>query len=247
MKADPRFSGLLAGGSFGHGDFDQYSDLDLVLIVEDGDYQQAMATRREFAESLGDLLRAFTGEHVGEPRLLICLYSDPLLHVDLKFVTLDDLDHRIEEPLVLWHRDNRIPDRLAKSAARWPSHEPEWFEERFWVWVHYTAAKLARGEILETHLALAHFRSFVLGPMAARRIGREQRGVRRLEMVAPELARQLAATVGDCSAVGCADALRHTITIYRDFRSDGLPANRNERAESAVVDFVERVIASLGK
>ena len=32
----------------------------------------------------------FTGEHVGESRVLICLYGPPLLHVDLKFVSLSD-------------------------------------------------------------------------------------------------------------------------------------------------------------
>jgi hypothetical protein len=31
------------------------------------------------------LLVGFTGEHVGEPRVLICLYGPPVLHVDLKF------------------------------------------------------------------------------------------------------------------------------------------------------------------
>ena len=45
-----------------------------------------MGERRTIAESCGGLLAAFTGEHVGEPRLLICLYGPPLAHVNLKFV-----------------------------------------------------------------------------------------------------------------------------------------------------------------
>jgi predicted nucleotidyltransferase len=242
LKSDPRFVGLLAGGSFGQGDFDEYSDLDLVLVIEEDDYAPVMTTRHEFAASLGDLLYAFTGEHVGEPRLLICLYADPLMHVDLKFVTLDDLDKRIEEPRLLWHRDDRIPQRLRLSIPRRAYREPEWFEERFWVWVHYTATKLGRGEIFETHLALAQLRLLVLGPMAARRVGSEQRGVRRLEMLAPDISRQLAATVGDYSAGGCAAALRHTFAIYRDFRSDAPPRNQNREAENAVIEFVDRII-----
>ena len=47
-----------------------------------------MQARVQLAESLHLLLAAFTGEHVGEPRLLICLYRSPLLHVDLKYVSL---------------------------------------------------------------------------------------------------------------------------------------------------------------
>ena len=50
-------------------------------------YDEIMAQRMAFAGTLGHLLHAFTGEHVGEPRLLICLFGPELLHVDLKFIT----------------------------------------------------------------------------------------------------------------------------------------------------------------
>jgi hypothetical protein len=243
IKPDPRFVGLLAAGSFAQHNLDNYSDLDLVLIVEDDHYPRILDARREFAASLGRLLYSFTGEHVGEPRLLICLYDDPMLHVDLKFVTLDDLDHRIEEPIVLWHRDRRIPDRLPRIVPRWPSRDPAWFEERFWVWVHYTATKLGRGELLATLDALAHIRLLVLGPMAARNIGREQRGVRRLEILSPEISNRIAATVGDYSAPGCASALRHTIDLYRELRTTSPPPNQNPAAENLVIAYITSVIA----
>jgi hypothetical protein len=245
MQTDSRFIGLLAAGSIAQGNVDQYSDFDLVLVVEDEHYQSTMLARRTFAESLGRLLYAFTGEHVGEPRLLICLYADPLIHVDLKFVTLDDLDHRVDEPMVLWHRDDRIHLRLPLTIPQWPTRDPEWFEERFWVWAHYTATKLGRGEIFETHAALAQIRLLVLGPMVARRIGEEQRGVRRLEMLSPEISEKLAATVCDYSASRCAAALRHTIALYRDLRADSLPPNQNMGSEKVVVEFVDRVIAEV--
>jgi hypothetical protein len=112
------------------------------------------------------------------------------------------------------------------------------------VWVHYTAAKLGRGELLETHVALAQIRLLVLGPMAARRIGSEQRGLRRLEMLAPEISRHLGTTAGDYSAAGCATALHRTIMIYRDFRTDSLPRNQKYDAETAVIEFVDRIIAN---
>ena len=245
MKPDARFVGLLAAGSFAQGNIDNYSDLDLVLIVEDDHYPriQTLEARRAFAASLGRLLYAFIGEHVGEPRLLICLYDDPMLHVDLKFVTLDDLDHRIEEPIVLWHRDHRIADRLPRAVPRWPSRDPAWFEEHFWVWVHYTANKLGRGELMETHAALSHIREMVLGPMATRGLGLEQRGVRRLEMLSPEISNRLASTLGDYSARGCAAALRHTIDLYRELRSATPPPNCNPAAETAVLAYVDNVIA----
>jgi hypothetical protein len=46
------------------------------------------------ASRLGELLPSFTGEHVGEPRLLICLYNNPLLHAELKFVTPEEFKKR---------------------------------------------------------------------------------------------------------------------------------------------------------
>ena len=60
--------------------------LDLVPVVRDAAYAQVTTQKRAVAERFGDLLAAFTGEHVGEPRLLICLYGPELLHGDLKFV-----------------------------------------------------------------------------------------------------------------------------------------------------------------
>src|SRR5262245_15902159 len=82
--------GLLAGGSFVTGGLDEFSDLDLVLVVDPPAWEAVLAERAAFAADCGPLLAAFTGEHVGEPRLLICLYGPPPVHVDLKFVLPDD-------------------------------------------------------------------------------------------------------------------------------------------------------------
>lgn len=242
LSADPRFSGLLAGGSAIAGNTDAYSDLDLILVVREDAYADVLGQRRAFAETLGPLLYAFTGEHVGEPRLLICLYGSPVLHVDLKFVTVDDLDRRVEDPLVLWDRDGRVAARLAGGEARWPNRPPEWFEERFWIWVHYGATKLGRGELLEVLDMLAFLRVQVFGPLALRRAGLDQRGVRRLETVAPESAAALAGTLGDASAQGCAAALRRAVQLYRDFRADHPPENQRPRHEAEVLAYVDAVI-----
>src|SRR5690349_1382831 len=83
---DDRFSALLLGGSYIHGELDEHSDLDFVIVIRDEFYTEVMASRMAFASTLPRFISAFTGEHVGEPRLLICLYGPPLLHVDLKFV-----------------------------------------------------------------------------------------------------------------------------------------------------------------
>ncbi len=71
-----------------------------------------MNERIKIAANLGTLLSAFTGEHVGEPRLLICLYGPELLHVDLKFVSINDIAHRVKDPVILWERGNCVSEAL---------------------------------------------------------------------------------------------------------------------------------------
>ncbi len=76
-------SGIVVMGSM-----DEFSDIDLVLVIDPPTIDDVMHERTMIASRLGRLVAAFTGEHVGEPRLLICLYDDPVLHVDFKFVNL---------------------------------------------------------------------------------------------------------------------------------------------------------------
>jgi len=168
-----------------------------------------------------------------------------VMHVDLKFVTIDDLDKRVEIPVILWERGGVIAEKMRTSAVRSTSRSAEWFEERFWKWIHYAVAKLGRGELFETIDTFSFMREQVLGPMIARRAGAEQRGVRRIEQIAPELAKRMESTVGDYSRAGCAAAARATIELYRELRRDELPPNLSEQAEAQVIAFVEDVIANL--
>lgn len=41
----------------------------------------------------------------------------------------------------------------------------QWFEARAWIWLHYAATKLARGELYEAIGMLGFFREQVLGPL----------------------------------------------------------------------------------
>lgn len=217
---------------------DAFSDVDLVIVCREADYDRVLADRPAIAESLGNLLAAFTGEHVGEPRLLICLYDEPLLHVDLKFVTADALTHRVETPLVAFDRPGTVNAVLQAGTAAWPARTPEWFEERFWIWVHYGAAKIARGELLEAHDMLAFIRSQVLGPMIARNGGHRQRGVRRLEFESPDQVSALIQTIARYERADCWRALEAAVELYRRYRRPHPPGNHRPETESAVIAYV---------
>ena len=242
LPADPRIVGLAAGGSLASDTMDEYSDLDLVVAVDEGSYDEVRSERRRIAESLGRLLAAFTGEHVFEPRLLICLYDGPEpLHVDLKFVSLADVADRVEDPLVLWERDGRLGRALARGVARYPAPDPQWIEDRFWIWVHYAGTKVGRGELFEAIGFLAYLRGTVLGPLALQRAGARPSGVRNLERLAPEAIPDLAATVAGLSRRECLDALRASVSAYRALRGERPSVVVQAEAEAAAERYLARL------
>jgi hypothetical protein len=245
-KADGRFTGVLVGGSALGAQMDEFSDLDLVLVCRPQAFAGVMSERRAFAVSCGNLLAAFTGEHVGEPALLICLFNDPLLHVDLKFTVPERLAARVEDPLVAWTADGEIEAQLSSGGPRWPNAPPEWFEERFWIWLHYGLQKLGRGEIFEAIEMVGFLRQQILGPMSSRNSGRDQRGVRRVEQLAPEFARALGETLCRHDSADVLRAFTRTMELYRQMRAAHPPANAREEREQAVVDYLKQVRAISG-
>jgi len=224
VQQDMRFEAIVAGCSLVHGGFDLHSDLDLVLVVTPDSYAEVMETRRAIADGMGQLLAAFTGEHVGEPRLLICLYGPPLLHVDLKFIRPADLDRMVERPRILWARTEvEMADRIAAADVGWPNKDPQWFEDRAWVWLHYGASRMLRGELFEAIGMLGFFREQVLGPMLRQAAGRPQRGVRRIDGET-EASLALRETHPAYDAGGIAKALERSIDLYLDLRRGNPPS-----------------------
>jgi len=215
-----------------------------VIAVEPDALGAVMSERQSIARSLGPLLASFVGEHVGEPRLLICLYGPPLLHVDLKFVALEDAARRVDENVVLLDRAGRLARALRASPAAYPAPQPQWIEDRFWTWVHYLAGKLARGELFEVLDGLGLLRARVFGPLLLERRGAQPNGVRRLEASAPDAALRLRSVVALHDARDCARALRAAIGLYRELRTSPALA-RNAEAEAAAVAFFEDVARAL--
>ena len=239
LRIDERIVAVLAGGSMIHGGFDELSALYLLLVVVEHAYAAVAADTRQIAAGLGDLLAAFTGEHVGEPRLLICLYGPELLHVDLKFVVRSDLDQLVERPIVLWVRDQAgVEAQLQAAAIHWPDQSPEWFEERVWIWLHYGATKLKRGELFEAIGMIAFIREQVLGPMLHRRLGRPQRGVRRIEQLeqGSEMLRQV---VADHTRESVAAALRNAVNLSLELRGDESPTISVRGMPELLLSFID--------
>jgi hypothetical protein len=241
--SDPRIVGVTIGGSAVLGATDEFSDLDFVIVCVDEAHDEVLAEARDFAARIGPLLAAFTGEHIGEPRLLIALYGPPLLHVDLKFVAGSELSSRVEDGLIVWERDGAVSAAGQAAPARWPQPDLQWIEDRFWIWIHYGATKLGRGELFECLEVLTYLRSAVFGPLLAVLNGQRPQGVRRIERYAPDAVEALEETIGDHTPAGCAAAFRASIAVYRRLReqlADEALVVRRE-AEAAVLAYLEEL------
>jgi hypothetical protein len=240
LQADQRLEGVAAAGSFISGVVDEQSDLDLIVVSVRELAADVLREGPDLARGLGPLLAAFPGDHIGELRLLICLFGPPLLHVDFKFLSTDELSHRVEDPVVLWDRHGRVRAALSTSEGVYPSPRFQWMEDRFWVWMHYTATKITRGELFEAIDALTFVRARVLGPLMLADAGGQPNGVRRLEERAPHEMASLRRTIAAHDRASCRDALLATVDLYTALRERGAPATlvRRGDAERAVRDFL---------
>ncbi|WP_413557267.1 aminoglycoside 6-adenylyltransferase [Bdellovibrio sp. HCB209] len=245
LKKDDRILGIAVAGSWITKNTDRFSDLDLVIVCEDTSYDSMLATRELIAKSLGDFLVGFTGEHVGEPRLLIALYDNPILHVDLKFIKLADLEARIEDPVIAWERSGLLTAQMSKSSAKHPMPNLQWIEDRFWVWIHYGATKLGRGELFQVIDLLTFLRTETLGSLSLVKHGNLPRGSRRLEFLAKEDLEDFKKTVPAYDKQSCAMALEASINLYRKLRDqmDDGKLLRRDRAEFASTKYLKDVLA----
>ena len=218
LERDDNVTGLAVAGSW-LSEMDEFSDLDLILITKEkvsGDKHRML----EYAGRLGDLLSGFTGEHVGEPRVLICLYDKPLLHVDIKFLTLGEFHSRVETPALLLDKDGQLEKVIRNSEARFPYPDYQWIEDRFWTWVHYALLKIGRGEYLEAYDFFGFLRMVVLGPLLHIRNDNLPRGVRKVETTLnKEDLHQLKQTIPDYNRQSLLDSLRNAVSLYRQLRA----------------------------
>lgn len=240
---DPSIQGLAVAGSWLTQELDEFSDLDLVLITNEkvgGNKERMMA----YANKFGNLLNAFTGEHVGEPRLLICLYNEPLLHVDIKFIIADELKTRVENPVLLFDRDGSLQQIIDSTSCQFPHPDHQWIEDRFWTWIHYALLKIGRGEYMEAHDFLAFLRMVVFGPLLHIKNKNLPRGVRKVETtIAAEDFNQLQQTLAINNKASLLAALDQSVQLYRSLRNDLFTTETKlqQQTEEAVMMYFEEI------
>lgn len=178
LQAEPPVQAVIVSGSAVTGNMDEWSDLDLVVLVDDAAERTFTGQHFVVVQRLGTLLTAHRADHFGEPRLLICLYDAPLLHVDLKFMAVKDAGTLRYASELLWSRGE--PPQLPAPAPP-PTPDLQWYADRLPGWAHYMGTKLGRGELFEAMASLEFFRARFMVPLITIEAGRAPRGPRRLE------------------------------------------------------------------
>lgn len=243
LRNDPNTIGLVVAGSWLTNEIDEFSDVDLVLVTEEK-ISNNKSKMLEYANRLGKLLTGFTGEHVGEPRVLICLYDDPLLHVDIKFLTPEEFRQRIETPVILLDTNDQLKNILQQTAAKFPYPDYQWLEDRFWIWIHYALLKIGRGEYVEAFDFFGLLRMVMLGPLAHIKNGNLPRGVRKVETQLNEKdLHQLLKTLPKYSRESLLESLQSAVVFYRSLRAELFPADITLQAktEKRVMEYFAEI------
>jgi predicted nucleotidyltransferase len=243
LGKDDSIIGLAVGGSWLTNELDEFSDLDLVVVTKEkitGDKEKMLA----FAKRFGEFLSGFTGEHVGEPRVLICLYDNPLLHVDIKFVTVEEFSERIETPIILLDKDQQLQNVLEQTASKFPYPDYQWIEDRFWIWIHYALLKIGRGEYVEAFDFFGFLRTVVLGPLLHIKNGKLPRGVRKVEaQLSDEDFKNLKLTIPVYERQSLLDSLQNSVSLYRQLRTSLFPPaiELRKNTEQKVMEYFKEI------
>ncbi len=243
LETDDNVIGLAVAGSWITNKMDEFSDLDLILVTKKK-ISHDKNLMLDYAKRLGNFLSGFTGEHIGESRVLICLYDNPLLHVDIKFVTLDEFQSRVETPTLLIDKEGQLEKVIKNSHAKFPYPDYQWIEDRFWTWIHYALLKIGRGEYLEAYDFMGFLRMVVFGPLLHIKNDNLPRGVRRVEtdLESEDLAR-LKRTIPTYNRQSLLVSLRNAATLYRQLRRELFDNNvclQND-AEQKVMNYFDEI------
>ncbi|KKU07302.1 MAG: polymerase beta domain protein region protein [Candidatus Collierbacteria bacterium GW2011_GWC2_45_40] len=204
LSADYRVLGIYLTGSFANGSPDQYSDLDVNLIVSVGDRESIIKEQETLREKVAKIATQFPATHLNNPYQIIVFYEGTYpIHVDYEYKTSEDLKPMAKgkDVIVVFDRTGEL--NSWKKACLGAAEEVtptldqlQYFEDRFWGWIIYTHGKIKRGELWEARDAIEYIRSNVLNRLAYYQLRLKDEGNRRLESkFTPEILNMLEKTI----------------------------------------------------
>ncbi|AMO57713.1 hypothetical protein [Endozoicomonas montiporae] len=159
--------------------------------------------------------------------------------MDFKFLKVQDAAVRVDEPVILWSRDSRLEKALSQGKGAYPAVDPQWVEDRFWVWMHYAGIKIGRGEYFEALEFLSFLRMQVLGSMALQKAGYDARGVRNIERLLPDFTEKLKKTVATPDKQSLLNATTVAASLYLELRKSDLCLRSDAR--TLAMDYLKTI------
>ena len=169
--------------------------------------------------------------------------------MDLKFVSIHEARERIEDPLIVWERNTTLTENLYQGKVRTPTLDLGWIENRFWVWVHYIAGKIGRGELFDVIDGMSFLRGRVFGPMMQAKAGIRPQGVRRIEECGASYLERLKSTAPAHDRLSCLLAINAAVELYQELREE-LDQGRDEvtsPVEREAVKYLKEIEQNIKK
>ncbi|GAC1520694.1 MAG: aminoglycoside 6-adenylyltransferase [Chloroflexota bacterium] len=254
LSEDAAVLGLYLSGSFAYGVPDRWSDIDLYILVGDGEAGRTIARHDTLIRGVGPIGTIFPATHLGDSHQIIVFYrADEPLHVDYQYREVCQLKLRRKDERVQILLDRTGALETWRAACRREPHAPEptheqvqYLEDRFWAWCWYMYCKIRRGELWEARDALEYMRTHVLLPLAHSE-GQVFEGTRRLETKLPDdVQRLLAGTLPQThSPAGYERALDCLMDGYVQLFG-ALPVDVRARVGTIDRDYFVRAIRQAG-
>lgn len=227
LITDPRILGIYLSGSFANGQPDQYSDLDINLLVSSADRESVVKDHEKLRSEVAKIATWFPAVHLNNPNQIIVFYEKRYpIHVDYEYKTPEELKPiaKGKDAFILLDKDGALDKWKAVCSETKENMSPtlerlQYFEDRFWAWCTYTDGKIKRGELWEARDAIEYIRSNVLNRLAyyVNDLGNE--GNRRLERKFPkEMLEKLESTIPVTHATDSYEkALLNMLDVYKTF------------------------------
>lgn len=253
LRKDGRILGLYLSGSFAKGKPDQYSDIDLNIVVRADQRETVLLEHQAIFVQVGRIATQFTGAHHGAPFQVVVFYDvDGFpIHVDYEYKLPEDLKPDAANGMIkiLLERDRILTQWKTLCESAQPSYSPEdadlqYLEDRFWGWAWYTAAKVKRGELWEARDAVEQIRNLVLLRLAYYLTGLRPEGNRRIETkFPPKVLAQLSRSIPvGADSAAYRSALNGLVEEYIELMDEVLDSFSDLRLKMVDRDFFIQAI-----
>jgi hypothetical protein len=117
-------------------------------------------------------------------------------------------------------------------------------EDRFWIWIHYTVGKIARGEFFEAIDAIGYIRANVVGQLMHIKNNDLPRAMRKVEAkFQADQIHDLKKTIPDHNQRSLLISLHKLVDLYKQLRNGLFDENIRvqEKTEIAVMKYLSEI------